>query len=120
MIKPCSTVNPQFCTGKIQPTHQGVKLIYAGGHCHAPSCISIELYNADTGRLLCRQTPVIGQSHKTFDEEGYIAIPPCLWSPDEDGLIVPELLKFDTKLMSIKKNNATYTHYGEMASWQMR
>jgi len=27
----------------------GINLIYAGGHCHAPSCISLNLYNADTG-----------------------------------------------------------------------
>ena len=31
----------------------GVKLIYAGPHCHAPTCISMELYNADTGDLIC-------------------------------------------------------------------
>ena len=27
----------------------GMYLIYAGGHCHAPACISLDLYNADTG-----------------------------------------------------------------------
>ena len=32
-------------------------MIYAGGHCHAPSCLSIELYSNETGtpELLCRQ-----------------------------------------------------------------
>jgi len=99
----------------------GINLIYAGGHCHAPSCISLELYNQDTGELICRQEPVYGTgSGAPFDELGYIAIPPCLWGPAEEGLVPPTLLTWDTNLMSIKKNNNTYTHYGEMASWQMR
>ena len=42
--------------------YDGVHLIYAGGHCHAPSCISMELFNADTGKLLCRHDPVYGES----------------------------------------------------------
>ena len=32
----------------------------------------------------------------------------------------PVLLTLDTQLLSVKKNNNTYGHYGEMASWQMR
>ena len=55
-----------------------------------------------------------------YDELGYLALPPCLWGPAEEGLIPPTFLSFDTNLMSIKRNNNTYTHYGEMASWQMR
>ena len=34
------------------------------GHCHAPSCLSMELYNADTGMLLCRHDPVYGKTHQ--------------------------------------------------------
>lgn len=99
----------------------GINLIYAGGHCHAPSCLSLELYNLDTGNLICRQEPVSGSgSGATFDELDYIAIPPCLWGSEEDGLVPPALLSWDTNLLSIKRNNNTYTHYGEMASWQMR
>jgi hypothetical protein len=30
------------------------------------------------------------------------------------------LLTWDTNLTSIKKNNNSYAHFGEMASWQMR
>jgi len=99
----------------------GINLIYAGGHCHAPSCLSMELYNVDTGELLCRQEPVFGSgSGQTYDELGYIALPPCLWGPASEGLVPPTLLSWNTNLMSIKRNNNTYTHYGEMASWQMR
>jgi len=97
----------------------GINLVYAGGHCHAPSCLSMELYNVDTGELLCRQEPVFGTGTAVFDELGYLALPPCLWGADE-GLVAPVLLPWDTNLMSIKRNNNTYSHYGEMASWQMR
>ena len=51
------------CTGNTTG-YDGVHLIYAGGHCHAPSCVSMELFNADTGKLLCRHDPVYGQSHE--------------------------------------------------------
>ena len=99
----------------------GIKLYYAGGHCHAPSCISLNLYNGDTGELLCSQTPLYGENDKIFNEKGYIAIPPCLWSDgSEDGLLNTFILPLNGNLTSIKRNNNTYNHRGEMASWQMR
>ena len=99
----------------------GVKLIYAGPHCHAPSCISMELYNGDTGELLCHVDGDLGKGQKNikFDEHGYIKINPCLWGYDE-GLLTPPYISWNTSLISIKKNNNTWGHYGEMASWQMR
>lgn len=99
----------------------GVKLIYAGPHCHAPACISMELYNEDTGELLCGVDGSFGQGRKnrTFDEKGYIKLNPCIWGYD-DGLLEPPYLSWDTNLTSIKRNNNTNAHYGEMASWQMR
>jgi len=100
-----------------------MRLIYAGGHCHAPSCISIELYRNDTGELLCRQLPLYGTgnvTHDKFDEAGYVALPPCLWG-DDKGLNPSVLLPPNTPLLSIKKNVNTHVgHFGEMASWQMR
>jgi len=111
----CDPNDPNTC----QITKNGFNLIYASGHCHAPSCISLELFNADTGELLCSQIPVYGTNNDIFNELGYIAIPPCLWGY-EDGLITPPLLQMTTNLMSVKKNNNTYGHYGEMASWQTR
>ena len=99
----------------------GVKLIYAGPHCHAPTCISMELYNADTGDLLCHVDGDLGKGRNNikYDEPGYIKINPCLWGYDE-GLLEPPQLSWNTNLISIKKNNNTNAHYGEMASWQMR
>ena len=106
-----------------------MRLIYAGGHCHAPACIGIWLYRNDPGHemeLLCHQAPIYGSgtgqnSHAgIYDEEGYLALPPCLWGGADEGLAAPVPLKYSTNLLSIKRNNATYGHYGEMASWQMR
>ena len=51
---------------------------------------------------------------------GYIAIPPCLWGSEEEGLVPPTFLSFETNLLSIKRNNNTNAHYGDMAMWQMR
>ena len=65
MIHQCDTRKGSQCSGNITD-YDGVHLLYAGGHCHAPSCISLELYNADTGKLLCRTTPVYGQSDQVI------------------------------------------------------
>eukprot|EP00750_Incisomonas_marina_P031514 INCI8217.1.p1 GENE.INCI8217.1~~INCI8217.1.p1 ORF type:complete len:885 (+),score=119.99 INCI8217.1:128-2782(+) len=102
-----------------------MRLIYAGGHCHAPSCISLELFRNDSGKLelICGQYPVYGKgsvADDKYDEAGYISIPPCLWGDDE-GLEPSVLLPAGTPLVSIKRNRNTHLgHYGEMASWQMR
>lgn len=80
----------------------------------------MELYNADTGRLLCHMEPIHGQSHELYDEHGYLAIPPCLYGDISEGLVEAELLGLNTTLLSIKRNNNSLPHTGEMASWQMR
>ena len=36
------------------------RLMYAAAHCHAPACMSIELWNDDTGELICRNVPIYG------------------------------------------------------------
>ena len=119
------------CIHKITYNHtvSNMRLIYAGGHCHAPACIGIWLYRNDPGHemeLLCHQAPIYGEGQQKnskagmYDEEGYLTLPPCLWG-DEPGLHPSVLLPKDTPLVSIKKNRNTYSgHYGEMASWQMR
>jgi hypothetical protein len=106
-----------------------IRLLYAGGHCHAPSCISLNLYINDTTTgnmtMLCQAKPILGKgnvSHDRFDDKGYIHIPPCLWSDDpSEGLDKSVWLPQDTQLVSItKKRNTHVGHYGEMASWQCR
>jgi hypothetical protein len=109
-----------FVDGNEQST-AGIELIYAGPHCHAPTCLSMELYNADTGDLLCHSDAIKGSGSGLYDEHGYLSIPPCLWSEnDDDGTPSPVFLPFNTRLLSIKRANSTYPHTGEMASWQMR
>merc|ERR1711935_925746 len=85
------------------------------------TCLSMELYNADTGQLICGTYPKWGEgSQEKYDERNYLAIPPCLFGDPKDGLLEPELLTLDTALLGIKRNNSTFPHTGEMASWQMR
>ena len=81
----------------------------------------MELYNYDTGDIICHVDGLLGggNSSQKYDEKGYIKLNPCLWGYD-DGLLKPSLLSWDINLLSIKKNNNTYAHYGDMASWQMR
>jgi hypothetical protein len=85
-----------------------------------------ELWNADTGKLICKQEAVYGSEvsgatgARRFDEKGYLALPPCVWGSASDGLEEPPLLTWDTNLTSIKKTNSTYAHTGEMALWQGR
>lgn len=100
--------------------NKGFKLIYLAPHCHAPTCIDMELYNQDTGDLICHVNGDLGKgTNAKYDEEGYIKLNPCLFGEDE-GLLKPHLFKWDTNFTSIKRNNNTNAHYGEMASWQMR
>jgi len=123
MINDCPIHDASYCTGKGSTDSsktEGVKLILAGPHCHAPSCLSMDLYNADTGQLLCHVEPNHGSGKGLYDEDGFLTIPPCLWGDASDGLMEPQLLSLDTTLMSIKRNNSTLPHTGEMASWQMR
>lgn len=119
MMHDCDVRQAADCTG-LRQNKTGIKLIYAGAHCHAPSCLSEDLYNADTGELLCHHEAVYGQGSEIFDEKGYLWIPPCLWGSPEEGLQEPIFLSFDTNLLSVKRNNNTHGHYGEMALLQMK
>ena len=108
----------------------GLELVYAGPHCHAPSCLFMELWDDDSGALLCRVEPIWGggRTHlDKFDEKGYAAIPPCLWGSgdaeeDDGAFVLPKrpYLAFNTTLRSVAVQNSTFGHYGQMASWQMR
>ena len=105
----------------------GVELVYAGPHCHAPSCLGMELYNDDSGEVLCSMKPIYGTGdpEDKFDEKGYAALPPCLWGDgagDDEDAVLPQrpFLSFGTNLRSVAKQNSTFGHFGQMASWQMR
>jgi len=119
-VRECNPRTSPHCAGG---QGSGINLVYSSCHCHAPACLKCELWNADTGKLICMQKPYTGKGVDNdtdpYDAKGYIAIPPCLYGPEE-GLHPEEYLSYDTNLTSIKWNNNTYGHYGEMAMWQMR
>jgi len=90
-------------------------------HCHAPSCIREELWNADTNEIICNVTAAYGDLAYgpltgVFNEANYMAIPPCLFGY-QDGLLQPLSIKPGTKLTAYKYFNNTYRHLGQMAQW---
>jgi len=97
----------------------GVMLIQAGGHCHSPGCLSLELYNADTRELLCHIKPVFGTGSSAMDEAGYLWTPPCVWGSKEEGLLKPPVFHARSNFTAIKRVNNTVYHYGIMAIFQM-
>lgn len=85
-------------------------------HCHAPSCIREELWNADTGEMICNTTATYGTGKGIFNESNYITINPCLFGY-QPGLREPFHLSRDTNLTAVKYFNNTYRHLGQMAQW---
>lgn len=90
-------------------------------HCHAPSCIREELWNVDTGEILCNGSVSYGDekygpTNAVFNEANYIAIHPCIYG-NQAGLQTPFSLSPNTKLMAVKYFNNTYRHLGQMAQW---
>ena len=121
MVAGCDAQLDFYCAdADVADARGGVKLLMAGGHCHAPACLDIELVNADTGERLCRVAPASGAGDAVYDEAGYVWLPPCAWADDDARLPRPPVLGLDTRLTSIKRVNSTYEHYGVMAIWQMR
>eukprot|EP00039_Didymoeca_costata_P022118 m.3773 g.3773 ORF g.3773 m.3773 type:complete len:792 (-) comp2823_c0_seq1:19-2394(-) len=118
-------------TGSVVGHHNFVSLNF---HCHAPTCLSMEVFvcpegvstlecNETIGKPMCRQEPVYGGAGNPatkgtrFDETGYIAIPDCFWGDSEFGLEAPPNVT-GLALYMVKRCNATYAHYGEMAGGQ--
>ena len=98
---------------------KGIQLVQMGGHCHSPGCLSLELFNADTGALVCKVTPRVGKTAAALDEESYIYLPPCMWSSNEaEGLPSPPVFFPDTNFSAIKRVNNSVYHYGIMAIFQ--
>lgn len=51
-VHECDVRYSPHCAGNVTG---GVNMVYLSHHCHAPSCLKAELWNADTGELICRQ-----------------------------------------------------------------
>jgi hypothetical protein len=101
----------------IQNTCPKISPIVMTPHCHAPSCIREELWNRDTGELICNVSVMYGQGTGLFDEADYVAIPPCLWGDRKQGLLEPLTLDPATNITAIKYFNNTFRHFGQMAQW---
>ena len=98
-----------------------LSLLVMTPHCHAPSCIREELWDADTNTLLCNVTAEYGDArygslNAPFNERGYVAIPPCLFG-HQPGLRKPWTLTPDANLTAVKYFNNTWRHLGQMAQW---
>ena len=48
-------------TGIVTPPAGDMHFVGAHYHCHAPTCLKMEIYNHITGELLCREEPYHGQ-----------------------------------------------------------
>ena len=131
-IAGCSYEEDQGWIHTIRGNVIGVRTFAAlNFHCHAPTCLSMEVWMCDqdtdlkdcnetVGKLLCREKPIHGNpsaGEDKFNEFGYIAIPDCFWGTDEFGLESP-INVTGMPLHIIKRSNATYGHYGEMAGGQ--
>jgi len=128
MVRFGNTRTETFDTPYPRHNETGIKLLYINGHCHAAACMQFDLWNDDTGELICRQHGRMGRTlgpdpakgEDRFDEKGYLALYPCVYGDHGEGLMAPKYIDFNTNLRSVKITNATYTHYGEMAHWQAR
>eukprot|EP00051_Salpingoeca_urceolata_P017198 m.232662 g.232662 ORF g.232662 m.232662 type:complete len:760 (+) comp18886_c7_seq3:142-2421(+) len=108
--------------GRVRSQDNGYfRLVYAAAHCHAPACMSLELWDTDANKLVCRNTPIYGNSTtQPLNELDYIVgIPPCLWGEDK-GLSPTPVLHLDQNFTMIKHVNSTNGHWGVMALFQMR
>ena len=108
-------------SGTITPPGNDLHFVAAHYHCHAPTCLSLEIWNNDTGKLLCREVPYHGgeglAGPAKFDEPGYIAQRICLWGLHPPFEAPP--LVSGQKLWVKSVTNSTYGHHGEMALPQM-
>ena len=90
---------------------------------HCANATSAEEAVSRGYELICKSDPVYGGSGNAkiagtrFDEDGYIAIPDCVWGSPEQGLVAPRNLT-KVPLFILKTANATNGHYGEMAGGQ--
>merc|ERR1712061_173066 len=105
----------------IPKKYSGITPLVMTPHCQAPSCIREELWNADTGEIICNVTAEYGSLKNGplsmhFNEANYVAIPPCIFGY-QPGLQKPFTLTPETKITAIKYFNNTYRHLGQMAQW---
>jgi len=105
----------------VPTTYSQITPLVITPHHHAPNSIREELWNVDTGDVLCNMTgvyghPSYGNTSAIFNEADYIAIMPCIFG-HQAGLQFPFTFGPTTRLRAVKYFNNTYRHLGQMAQW---
>ena len=59
-------------SGVVTPPGTDMRFVGAHYHCHAPTCLRMEIYNNNTGELLCREDTYHGQG---ADVSGKVSSP---------------------------------------------
>ena len=65
----CKMTDGQCMDGRMVGD-DGFKMIMAASHCHAPNCIKNELWNVDTGEVICSGSTILGETEEVYHEEG--------------------------------------------------
>jgi len=101
---------------KVDP-NEILELVHAWGHQHV-GALGMELYNEQTGQLLCRTKPLYGRGNVAGDEAGFlVGIPPCVWGPPP--LPPPPRIRRGDLLRTVARYNSTVPRHGVMSLWLM-
>jgi hypothetical protein len=91
---------------------QLVGLVYAVGHLHVGG-LSLDLYNDETGELICHSDPTYGTGEEPGNEKDYlVGMSDCVFDP-------PLYMKRSQLLRTVSRYNSTINHRGVMALWLM-
>merc|ERR1711907_79807 len=89
-----------------------VSLVYAVGHLHVGG-LSLDLYDDETGELICHSVPKYGTGEEAGDEKGYlVGMSSCTFDP-------PLRMTKDAVVRTVARYNNTVPHHGVMALWLM-
>ena len=123
----CAPMQRRNTRGKMCTQNQGswsvpqlngrdIALVSGHFHCHAPTCLQFDLFDNETGALICREVPIYGGRSNGLLEKSlmkrYIAIPPCIFGDKEDGLLPPSLFLMGSMLL-----NMQIVHTDTMVKW---
>lgn len=97
---------------KEEDPNELVGLVYAVGHLHVGG-LSLDLYNDETGELICHSDPTYGTGEEAGNELDYlVGMSDCVFDP-------PLYMKRSQLLRTVSRYNSTINHRGVMALWLM-
>jgi len=75
--------------------------------------LSLDLYNDETGELICHSDPTYGTGEEPGNEKDYlVGMSDCVFDP-------PLYMKRSQLLRTVSRYNSTINHRGVMALWLM-